>query len=230
MHTEVIQPPRALWVPFELGRPFGTPGEAAFQRRVISAALALFERESGPVLEGFPEDAPGEAPSDTEGWSCPVALGAPTAADAEVGSLETALLQEFHNLRPWYDMACQARDGRTTVGVSQMAIDDLVPFVAGFLDSPWPDNPRDDIPIGDAFKYATEDLKGVYLEAAAAQPGRKAGIAELDDWFWQKTALARVYIALRSSLKDCDDKLLSQISARNLIPGAVLEKLSAAAN
>ena len=35
MHTEVIQPPRALWVPFELGRPFGTPGEAAFQRRVI---------------------------------------------------------------------------------------------------------------------------------------------------------------------------------------------------
>ncbi len=230
MHTEVIQPPRALWVPFELGRPFGTPGEAAFQRRVISAALALFERASGPVLEDFPEDAPGEAPSDTEGWSCPVALGAPPAADAEVGSLEAALLQEFHKLRPWYDVACQARDGRTTVGASQMAIDDLVPFVAGFLDSPWPDNPRDDIPIGDAFKYATEDLKGVYLEAAAAQPGRKAGIAELDDWFWQETALAQVYIALRSSLKDCDDQLLSQISARNLIPGAVLEKLSAAAN
>ena len=64
----------------------------------------------------------------------------------------------------------------------------------------------------------------------AAQPVRKAGIAELDDWFWQETALAQVYIALRSSLKDCDDQLLSQISARNLIPGAVLEKLSAAAN
>ena len=92
MHTEVIQPPRALWVPFELGRPFGTPGEAAFQRRVISAALALFERESGPVLEDFPEDAPGEAPLDTEGWSCLVALGAPPAVDAEVGSLEAALL------------------------------------------------------------------------------------------------------------------------------------------
>ena len=111
-----------------------------------------------------------------------------------------------------------------------MAIDDLVPFLAGFLDSPWPDNPRDDIPIGDVFKYATEDLKGVYLEAAAAQPGRKAGIAELDDWFWQETGLARVYIALRSSLKDCDDELLTQISARNLIPGAVSEKLTAAAN
>ena len=76
----------------------------------------------------------------------------------------------------------------------------------------------------------TEDLKDVYLEAAAAQPGRKAGIAELDDWFWQETGLARVYIALRSSLKDCDDELQTQISARNLIPGAVSEKLTAAAN
>ena len=111
-----------------------------------------------------------------------------------------------------------------------MAIDDLVPFLAGFLDSPWPDNPRDDIPIGDAFKYATEDLKSVYLKVAAAQSGRKAGIAELDDWFWQETALARVYIALRSSLKDCDNRLLSQISARDLIPDVVLEKLTAAAD
>ena len=135
MHTEVIQPPRALWVPFDLGRPFGTSGDAVFQRRVISAVLALFERESGPVLEDFPEDAPGEAPSDAEGWSCPVALGAPPAADAKVGSLKAALLQEFHKLRPWCDVACQVRDGRTIVGVSQMAIDDLVPFLAGFLDS-----------------------------------------------------------------------------------------------
>ena len=75
MHTEVIQPPRALWVPFALGRLFGTPGEAAFQRRVISAALALFESESGPAMEDFPKDARGEAPSY-----------------AEVGSLEAALL------------------------------------------------------------------------------------------------------------------------------------------
>ena len=111
-----------------------------------------------------------------------------------------------------------------------MAIYDLVPFLAGFFDSPWPDNPRDDIPIGDAFKYAVEDLNGVYLEATAAQPGRKVGIAELDDWFWQETALARVYIALRSSLKDCDGQLLSQIIARSLIPGVVLEKLTAAAD
>ena len=102
--------------------------------------LALFERESGLVLEDFLEDAPDEAPLDAERCFCPVALGAPPPADAKVGSLEAALLQEFHNLRPWYDVVCQVRDGRTTVWVSQMAIDDFVPFLAGFLESPWPDN------------------------------------------------------------------------------------------
>ncbi len=46
-HTEKIKPPRALWVPFELGRPLGVPNDAAFQNRVITAALDLFEAPSG---------------------------------------------------------------------------------------------------------------------------------------------------------------------------------------
>jgi len=39
--TEHTKPPRALWVPFELGRPFGPPNDPPFQRRVILAALRL---------------------------------------------------------------------------------------------------------------------------------------------------------------------------------------------
>ena len=38
-HTAKITPPRALWVPFELERPLGVPGEAAFQTRVLRSAL-----------------------------------------------------------------------------------------------------------------------------------------------------------------------------------------------
>ena len=30
-HLETIRPPRALFVPFELGRPLGAPEDAAFQ-------------------------------------------------------------------------------------------------------------------------------------------------------------------------------------------------------
>ena len=56
--TAAIRPPRALWVPFMLGRPFGAPNAPDFQRKVLRALLALFERSAGPVLEDFPEDAP----------------------------------------------------------------------------------------------------------------------------------------------------------------------------
>ena len=54
LHTEKVRPPRALWVPFELGRPLGAPNDQAFQTRVIAAALGLLEAASGPVvLAGF---------------------------------------------------------------------------------------------------------------------------------------------------------------------------------
>ena len=50
--TENTRPPRALWVPFELGRPMGAPNEPEFQTRVLRAALALLERVDGPVVVG----------------------------------------------------------------------------------------------------------------------------------------------------------------------------------
>ena len=58
-NTERMELPRFLWVPFELGRPFGAPHEPDFQRRVLHAALALLERSDGPViLEDFVDEAP----------------------------------------------------------------------------------------------------------------------------------------------------------------------------
>jgi len=57
-NTEQMKLPRFLWVPFELGRPFGAPSEPDFQRRVLHEALLLLERSDGPVvLEDFPDDA-----------------------------------------------------------------------------------------------------------------------------------------------------------------------------
>jgi len=229
-HTEKIRPPRALWVPFELGRPFGAPGDAAFQRRVILAALDLLTRDSGPVLEDFPDDAPAASSAgDGSGWVCPVALGAPAAADAAPGSLAHALAEEMHRLRPWYDIGRDARGGRTTVGVSNIPVDGLAAFVTGFLGDTWPANPRGDLPLGNTLKYATEDLKSFYLEAAAAQPGAAAGSAELDTWFWDETTAARVLFALRPVLMESSDELLRQIGNRALIPVMQLERKAKAA-
>ena len=72
--TENTKPPRALWVPFELGRPFGPPSDPAFQKRVILAALQLLEREDGPVLiEDFPDDDPRTQPDPV--WRAPFISG-----------------------------------------------------------------------------------------------------------------------------------------------------------
>jgi len=48
MHLEKIRPPRALWVPFELGRPCGAPSESEFQRRVLLQALQMVETSDKP--------------------------------------------------------------------------------------------------------------------------------------------------------------------------------------
>jgi len=68
--AEKTRAPRALWTASQLGRPLGEPGDAAFQRRVLMAALALLERTDGPViLEDFTEDPPGWR--DEPAWAEP---------------------------------------------------------------------------------------------------------------------------------------------------------------
>ena len=50
-HVDRMRPPRALLVPFELGRPLGAPGDPAFQHRVLDAALQLAQRSDVEGLE-----------------------------------------------------------------------------------------------------------------------------------------------------------------------------------
>jgi hypothetical protein len=68
-----LPPPRALWVPFEWGRPLGVSGNANFQTRVLRAALQLLEAPSGPVVVDFPEDAPPVA-DDATPLACPISF------------------------------------------------------------------------------------------------------------------------------------------------------------
>ena len=57
LHAEKVRPPRALWVPYELGRPFGEPGNAELQRQILAEALAgmafvQLVRPGAPVVFG----------------------------------------------------------------------------------------------------------------------------------------------------------------------------------
>ena len=49
--AEKVRPPRALVVPFRHGFPLGKPHDAALQRSVIEAALALLPRNDVPVIK-----------------------------------------------------------------------------------------------------------------------------------------------------------------------------------
>ena len=51
--TDVLRPPRALFVPYKLGFPLGEPNNSALQHRIIAAALALLARNDVPVIEDF---------------------------------------------------------------------------------------------------------------------------------------------------------------------------------
>ncbi len=212
-HVERMRPPRALLVPFEMGRPLGDPGHRDFQRRVLIAALRLAERADVPVIDVFEEDAPAPVAEDMEGWACQVSLPNP---EASAGSTP-ALLAEIELLEPWCERATVARR-RTGVGASGMHIEEVARFLLDCCDGEPVTSPVSGLPVADAFKLAAEDLKLFYLEAATARPG--AGSTVLADWFWQDTAAGALLLELSCALADAENPGIRIHARATLVPEA----------
>jgi hypothetical protein len=218
-HTVKITPPRALWVPFELGRPLGAPGDAAFQIRVLRAALQLLEAPSGPVLVDFPDDAPTAADASMP-LVCPVSFASPPEDLSDTDLLRAALQREIAQLRTWYELTVTRR-GRTTVCVSRLTPEEMGLFIGAFLDGQAPPNPRADIPLAALFRYAVEDLKAYYCEALAAQPGQSvADSTTLADWFWRDTTAGRVLFTVQEVCKQSAIPGMQVVATGSLIPRA----------
>jgi len=215
VHTERMHPPRALWVPFDLGRPFGPPDDPDFQRRVVVSALELLEADAGPVLVDFPDEEPRTA-GEQSGWACPINFATTNEALAGAAKIAANLKDEIAQFAPWYDQAVSQR-GRTTVGVSGLALDDLADLFARALDDPLPDSPSPELPLADVIRLGAEDLKAYYIEAASAQPG-DAGPRQLTDWFWNETAAARVFRQLKERCLASDDEAINLLGAVLLVP------------
>jgi hypothetical protein len=214
--TAAIKPSRALWVPFMLGRPFGAPGAPEFQRKVLCALLALFERPSGPVLEDFPEEAPGTETS-SEGLACPVSFA---VASSTNGGLVSAMRNEIAQLGPWYDLA-RRRRGRTTVGIFGRTVDEAARHVASYVEGRPEPAPSGWTP-GMAVKRATDDLKAYYYEAVGAQPGNLSPSA-IEQWFWSETAAAKAFLAIRDLCLQSDDESLKPLGKSSLVPRFVTD-------
>ena len=208
-------PPRALWVPFILGRPFGVPGDGQFQQRVLRAALRLLEAPAGPVLEDYAEEAPAPAAAETEGMACPVSFDRKIDAD-DPGA---ALAREIEELAPWHDLAAKRRE-RTTTGLSGMAMDEAARFVASYLKSS-PAPSLKGMNAGETLKIVCDDLRAYYYEAAAAQPGNPDAHAVLH-WFWHDTAAGRAFLALQKICLDSADPSLQVLGGNSLVPRAIM--------
>lgn len=220
MHTEQIRPPRALWVPFEMGRPFGPPDDAAFQTRVLTAALALLEADSGPILHDFPEDEPPSS-GEQSGWACPINFSRPQAELAGGAAVTAALNDEIAQFAPWYDEAFVAR-GRTTVGASGLEMEAVAALFGAMFDEPLPPSPNADLPLADLIRLAAEDLKAYYTEAASAQPGA-ASSRQLSDWFWRATVAAETLRTLKQRCLASEDDALKLLGRVLLVPYAQVD-------
>lgn len=203
-HTEIIKPPRALWVPFILGCPLGVPDDGDFQKRVLRSALALFDRAAGPVLEDYPEEAPDVAVED-EGWVCPISFN----REGDV-SLAERLRREVQQYRTWYDLHVEKR-GRTSVGVSGLDLETLAAFLADHAEGGDPPSPNPDVGAARMLRLSVDDLRTFLFEAAGAQPGT-ATPKQLNEWFWTATSAGEAIIKLWRRVKDSSDKDFKRLS------------------
>ncbi len=231
IHSERTSPPRALWVPFELGRPLGVPNDPGFQKRVIRAALELLNAERGPLIVDYTEEVPLTAAPGAEamnGMVCPVdfpPLPDETAPTSEIG---IALMKEISALAPWYDIAVSSR-GRTTVGPSGLSIVQAGKYLAAFLEDQTAPCPRDDMTMDRVLKLAYEDLKAYYTEAVTMQPGY-ATSSQVEDWLFRETVLGAALWRLRTLCRANENESYGYLGRNSIIPDRQINPVNRAAN
>lgn len=205
--AERVRPPRALFVPFQLGRPMGHPGDAAFQRRVLLAALGLLERTDGPViLEDYPEEDPNW--QDTPGWQPPLP---PAASNFAVSGFAA----ELAALMPSWTQA-QARFGRTTVGLSGEPPEAWATFAGQVLACALPTMPLHPT-TALAVRFLCDDVKALYGEAAASA-GPPPSARQIDTWFWRQTQAGALLLALRGVAMASENNALKTVGGRFFVP------------
>jgi hypothetical protein len=206
-HVHAMKPPRALLVPFELGRPLGAPDAPQLQLSILREALTLALRTDAPICESYSESEPMPANEfDPEGWACPVSFSSelpPSEVEAETAAL-----------LPWYERNRMAT-GRTIVGLSDREPAEIARLLLASLDE-LPEPPEGQSVAG-FVKALVEDLKAFYFEATLAQPGAPDGVA-LRTWFWNESAAGGLLRELKERLGDADDQDLALLARFTFVP------------
>ena len=221
-HTVAFNAPRALWVPFMLGRPFGAPTDTVFQKRVLQEALKLLEHDREPIIQDFTDDAPPDQLGyDDQQLVCPVSF----PSQSKVGTLREQVISEVAQLKAWHQVSTQARN-RTTLGVTGASPERIADFVTSWLGS----NPEQilyapDQPAAVSLKFATDELKSFYFESKLAQPGQHSA-KSVQDWFWFETSGGEALLALRAKLAAEGDPAFKGLATLSMVPRVVLDALT----
>ena len=197
-HTEMLRPPRALYVPFPFGMPLGHPGDEAQQRRVLDALLAL-TRYPVPVLHDLTGEPEVDEPASPAQASM---IGIRTAEGTDDVATEVGRLRHYQ--QRWL-----ARTGRTSVGLTGVPVQrfrGLVRFLEAVARGERPDlrERPDDIAWAAFVRYAADDLKALYVEARFVMRPDD-GHDAIQRWLWGDTALAPLLVAVRDRLQSSDD-------------------------
>jgi len=204
--SEAVNPPRALWVPYALGRPLGSASDPEFQTNVMRAAFDLLDLASEPTIANYPVEAPDEA--GPEQWACPLNL--PVTQD---DSFHGRLQAEIDRLAPWAAQT-RAERGRTFFGVTGARadqVDEVARALASVADSgnliDAPDSEVEwafEMPL--LIRHLADDLRTFYHEAIAAQPGPAAPNHDaLNHWIFGGTALGETFTTIADHLSVGDN-------------------------
>ena len=218
--SEAVVPPRALWVPFPLGRPLGAINDPEFQKDVLRTAFGLLDTAVEPTIEDYQIEAPDKGLSDD--WACPLNLGPESS-----GSLADRLLSEVGRLRPWA-METRRERGRTLFGVSgarEDQVDQLAQTLAAIAETGEvtcePANEEIDwafdMPL--LLRHIADDLRTYYHEAIAAQPGTSPPDHDaLNRWIFGETILGETLVLVADGLTRASDSPIAPLVRGLLIP------------
>lgn len=216
-HLEKIQPPRALMVPFVLGRPLGEPNDVRFQKRVLLQALGLLTKNQGPViLEHFIEDNPNSL--DRTDWRPSVALPKPVPLEGST-AWERAFRDELLMVLPAWERF-KKRFSRTSVGLSAQEVDAWPNFIGLTFQGGLPIVPLHETPAL-SLRFLVDDIKALYSEAVQAD-GDPPSARQIDSWFWRQTMAGQLLLALRLYAMQSENSGLKTVGGRFFVPGPYL--------
>ena len=186
--AERSRPPRMLHCDFPLGRPLGRPGDAAFQRQVLGAALALVARDDVPVLVDYPDAIHDDNDS-------PLACTLPPRDDPTL----PAGVDEALALRPAYERARTRRGSHDRVDIGHIVelVELFDRLAAG---EPWESaglSPTELHTAGLA-------VRGYYEQAALGLVDHVPAARQAESWFFQRTIVGTQLRQAQQRLRSAD--------------------------